>query len=86
VKARDIIPGWPRGRSTVVLWPDWECAPWLWLTNWKSAEGYADWAADREYHEAQQRMTTRFLTERFHEGNDPAEVRIPLRASNLYEF
>ena len=42
LKARNLIPGWPRGKSTggLGMWPQQDCRlPWPWL---KYPQGYLD--------------------------------------------
>ena len=70
IKARDIIAGWPRGRSTLPTYHNdrWRCGmrwPMLALTGFMgvtSLKAYEarliaeDDQAERDYHEAQQRM------------------------------
>jgi hypothetical protein len=62
MKARDIIPGWPRGRSTVNAWP--QDLDMLWFRRNLSKEAVlllkADADLTREYHEDQQLMVDGF--------------------------
>lgn len=79
LKARDIIPGWPRGRSTADMWPDWKSVD-MGEVFWPNrAEKIAELKLDREYHEAQQQMVNEFI-ERWRR---PQIELIRLRSKNL---
>lgn len=59
LKARDIVKGWPRSRSTSYGWPRSDCylEPFFLLLNKPPRGEFIDEAiASREYHRAQQRM------------------------------
>lgn len=59
VKARDIVAGWPRGRSTVVLWSNWEL---LWfLTRTPKSEKFFALGLEVAYHEGQQEMQNAYF-------------------------
>jgi hypothetical protein len=61
LKARDIVRGWPRGRSSVVLWPDWECGAMFFfqpMTEKRKARE-AELGQERDYHARQQDMVNR---------------------------
>jgi hypothetical protein len=60
VKARDIIPNWPRGRSTTAPWPE-PCSiaawlPWLKVSESDYRRFEEDALGDEAYHESQARM------------------------------
>jgi hypothetical protein len=62
IKARDIIPGWPRPRSTS-SW-DYLVAYFLYFPRFLRDERFhRDVQANYEYHQAQQLMVTQFLEE-----------------------
>lgn len=66
VKARDIIPNWPRGRSTTVsYYNDIECRlPWLAFRiglNWAAkTKIHDDLIKELAYHQQQQKMVEAF--------------------------
>jgi hypothetical protein len=65
MKARDIIPGWPRGRSTTTafyngVWKTVDAWPY-WLRF--SVAMIEQWKMDAEYHRAQQKMVDKHLYE-----------------------
>lgn len=67
LKARDIIPGWPRGRSTITCYSNdlWKYSRWndYWfLIKRISADSLVDLKQDYNYHQKQQEMVNRFLT------------------------
>ena len=59
MKARDLVPNWPRGRTTETVGGGcaWK-AGWMWYPD---AEWLADHEADVEYHRQQQKMLWDFL-------------------------
>ena len=61
IKARDIILGWPRGRSTADMWPDWKMADMLEVFRPDQIERIAEAKLDAAYHEGQQEMVNRFI-------------------------
>lgn len=58
VKARDIVEGWPRGRSTSTL-----SLPERWMLDWpmNREEGCHELIREIEYHESQQRMVNEYF-------------------------
>lgn len=72
VKARDIIPGWPRGRSTTVSYENrnWEYVDELFfdIFNRTSEEKKNDLRLDREYHLEQKRMSDDYRSYRYRWG------------------
>lgn len=67
VKARDIIPGWPKGRST------WAYTPSRWDTEWAKVycmqpEAMVELRENVKYHEQQQKMVNTFLERKLDES------------------
>lgn len=60
LKARDIVPGWPRSRSIF----SWNYYAPLYFPGRRDERFNEDAQAAYEYHQAQQRMVTQFLEER----------------------
>lgn len=61
-KARDVIPGWPRGRSTEIR-TRWD-SDWLWVFNrplYDNSDRVLDKERNRVYHLHQQTMEDTFL-------------------------
>lgn len=57
MKARDIIPGWPKGKSTESRARDWEYREfWIWPWQMWTEETREYLRDNREYHELQQRL------------------------------
>jgi hypothetical protein len=54
LKARDVVAGWPRGRSTSPMFQDWQYET-LWTGFWAVATGRKaeDHERDRGYHRGQ---------------------------------
>jgi hypothetical protein len=74
LKARNIIKGWPRSRSTVCLQLGWPAIPPFRLKEWPfclDVDALGDAVCDRQenwvYHEAQQRMVDAYRRTGWHE-------------------
>jgi hypothetical protein len=62
MKARDIIPGWPRGHSTSAPFPT-ETPMWRLGTDWgEVADRLIDSEDNRKYHAEQERMMHEWRT------------------------
>jgi len=80
LKARDIIPGWPKGRSTSTFILNRDDLVWcLWLNRANYHKSFFEMKASVEYHEAQQRMMNgyfeRWRTPRIRLDNDRIRLR-----------
>jgi hypothetical protein len=89
LKARDIVPGWPRSRRTSG-WEHYE--PWFFMPWYREKDErfFADAQADYEYHQAQQLMVTAYLEEQldysmFRAGIQPRRLPRSSRLLRLLE-
>jgi hypothetical protein len=71
LKARDIIAGWPRGRSTSAFTITRADLEWLQFVN--RARRFDEMIASVEYHEAQQRMIDDYFERWRQPRPDPIE-------------
>lgn len=78
MKARDIIPGWPKSRSMSAFTPHRGLAFWFRLVRADDPRELADLMANIEYHEAQQRM----MNAHFEKWRTPEEP-IPWRDRDI---
>ena len=65
LKARDIVSGWPRGRSTATCTDPWKYSLWWWAFCKHPTENHLqrkqdDLLLDRDYHFAQSQMVDRY--------------------------
>lgn len=80
LKARDLIPGWPRGRSTVVLNDPWLHSIWWWTFCNHPSERHIELkrrevSDDRAYHAGQSEMVERY---KYGKKFGP-QIEVPLR-------
>lgn len=66
MKARDVVPGWPKGRSTSLPLQEWAWPTWtLPYFRYKSDADTRQWRSDRyaeaDYHAKQQAMVTAYF-------------------------
>lgn len=89
IKARDIIPGWPRGRSTVSwIYQPWQCINcwWSFTSLNMSDEMKESLQLDIIYHAMQQAMVNEWFEGKRVQFEPPYRNALPGEIGHVYEI